>query len=178
MIVINIILFTLIYSKIVELIHFVNEKESNEDIILDILVENMETFELSEIYIFIKNVLFVIFAMFIIEQTIQIMNSLVVVREGMKVLLRVVIVGMKEGIVIVVIFGFVYAVYLCRKEYDAKEIVEDEEFISVEMTDVSQKKEDKEDNDNVEYEEEGEFEEEENEDDIQYTKDIIKTKKV
>ena len=176
-IVINVILFALVYSKIVELIHFINEKESNEDIILDILVENMETFELSEIYIFIKNVLFVMFAMFIIEQTIQIMNSLVVVGEGMKVLLRVVIVGMKEGIVIVVICGFVYAVYLCRKEYDAKEIVEDEEFISVEMMDVSKNKEDKEDDDNVEYEEEDEFEEEENENDIQYTKNITKPKK-
>ena len=95
-IVINVILFALSYSKIVELVRFVNEKESNEDIILNILVENMETFELSEIYIFIKKVLFVVFAMFVIEETIQIMNCLVVAGEGMKILLRLVIVGIKE----------------------------------------------------------------------------------
>ena len=135
-----------------------------------ILVENMETFELSEIYVCIKNVLFVVFAMFLLEETVQIMNWLIVVKEGMKVLLRIVIVGIEEAIIVAVVSGFAYAVYLCRKEYDVKEIVEDdEEFVTVEMTDVSQNKEDKED-DGVEYEEEGEFEEEENDDDIQYTK--------
>ena len=172
-------MFAVIYFKLGDLVQYINEKELNDEIELNVVVDNMNMFELSQIYSLIKNDLFVTFMLFIFEKTIQIMNGVIVSRNGMKMFLGGVVVVFDEISVLLIACGFMYAYYLCKKEYKEKVANEEVEVndgddteeivVDVELQNIKKKKR----NDDEEEEEE----EEDDDDNDEYNRGTSVTKR-